>query len=228
MMPSEPRASASGFLAALFLAASAFGAQDPVQWKLALDQTAAGPGQHVLARFAGTIESGWHLYSLTTPKGGPNPTKVGLADNPAVASVKVYQPKPERHFDPNFQLDIELKKDAAAGPFEIAAQARYQCCTDKICLPPKTKTAAATLTIDPAATSQAIAIPAGYEEFRKPTAAAPAPTAKPQSDDLWSFLLIAFGAGLAAIFTPCVFPMIPFTVSYFLKRQTSVRRDSAM
>jgi thiol:disulfide interchange protein len=225
----------------LLIAASAFGAQDPVQWKLTLDQTAAARGQHVLAHFSGTIESGWHLYSLTTPKGGPNPTKVSLADNPAVAGIKVYQPKPERHFDPNFQLDtetytdqvvilldIELKKDAAAGPVEITAQARYQCCTDKICLPPKTKTATATLTIDPAAKARAIAIPAGYEEFHKPTATAPAPIAKPQSDDLWSFLLIAFGAGLAAIFTPCVFPMIPFTVSYFLKRQTTVRRDSVM
>ena len=168
----------------LLIAASAFGAQDPVQWKLTLDQTAAAPGQHVLARFSGTIEPGWHLYSLTTPKGGPNSTKVSLADNPAVASIKVYQPKPERHFDPNFQLDtetyadqvvllldIELKKDAATAPVELTAQARYQCCTDKVCLPPKTKTATATLNIDPAAKAQAIAIPAGYEEFRKPAIA---------------------------------------------------------
>jgi thiol:disulfide interchange protein DsbD len=38
-------------------------------------------------------------------------------------------------------------------------------------------------------------------------------------------MLTAFGAGLAAIFTPCVFPMIPFTVSYFVNRQTGSRRD---
>ncbi|MCL4402916.1 MAG: glycosyltransferase, partial [Acidobacteria bacterium] len=36
------------------------------------------------------------------------------------------------------------------------------------------------------------------------------------------FLLLAFGFGLAAIFTPCVFPMIPITVSFFLNRQSSV------
>src|SRR5579864_1267325 len=129
---------------------SLYGAQDPVQWTLSFDAKSAQPGSHVLARFTGKIDSGWHLYSLTTPKGGPNPTTVGLADNPAVAGFKVYQPKPERKFDPNFQLDtetyqdevailldIEIKKDAAAGPLEIAAQTRYQCCTDKICLPPK-------------------------------------------------------------------------------------------
>ncbi|MBQ3618096.1 MAG: thioredoxin family protein [Bacteroidales bacterium] len=41
------------------------------------------------------------------------------------------------------------------------------------------------------------------------------------SDDsgLWSVFIIAFLAGLAAIFTPCVFPMIPMTVSYFLKKE---------
>ncbi len=34
---------------------------------------------------------------------------------------------------------------------------------------------------------------------------------------MWAFLLLAFGAGLAALLTPCVFPMIPLTVSYFTK-----------
>lgn len=34
-------------------------------------------------------------------------------------------------------------------------------------------------------------------------------------EDLWSFFLLAFGAGLAALLTPCVFPMVPLTVSFF-------------
>lgn len=38
-----------------------------------------------------------------------------------------------------------------------------------------------------------------------------------RSGGLWSFLLLAIGAGLAALLTPCVFPMIPLTVSYFTK-----------
>jgi thiol:disulfide interchange protein DsbD len=231
----------------LVLAASAFGAQDPVQWTLTLDAKAAPPGGHVLGRFTGKIDSGWHLYSLTTPKGGPNPTTVAVAENPAVAGFKVYEPKPERKFDPNFQLDtetygeevvflldIELKKDAPAGPLELTAQTRYQCCTDKICLPPKRKTAAATINVDPGAQVAAISIPAGYTEFVKPVAAqaaAPAskttpPPAQPQpSTDFSLFLLATFGAGLAAIFTPCVFPMIPFTVSYFINRQSGTKRD---
>ncbi len=59
-------------------------------------------------------------------------------------------------------FDIELKKDAAAGPADITANVRYQSCNDTICLPPKRKTAMASITIDPSAKAAAIAIPAGY------------------------------------------------------------------
>jgi thiol:disulfide interchange protein len=213
-------------------------AQDPVQWTLSFKSQAVRPGAHVLAKFTAKVESPYHVYSLTTPKGGPNPTTVGIADNPAVAGFKVYQPKPERKFDSNFQLDtetyesevailidIELKKDAALGPLEVTAQARYQCCTDKICLPPKRKSSSATINVDAAAPVQAIVIPTGYLDVATtaptaPTPAKPAAAATPPAD-FGVFLLTAFLAGLAAIFTPCVFPMIPFTVSYFLNQKAS-------
>ncbi len=201
----------------LFLGIGGWAAEDPVQWSLALSPTAAPPGSHVSATFTAKLTPGWHLYSLTTPPGGPNPTKIKILDNQAVADFKVDQPKPERKFDNGFQMDTEtfasdtpftvdisLKPDAAAGPVEITAQARYQACTDKICLPPKTKTAVAALTVDPAAKAQAAPPPA---------------SSKPKDDNLAWFLLTAFGFGIAAIFTPCVFPMIPITVSYFMNRK---------
>jgi thiol:disulfide interchange protein len=218
---------------------------DPVHWTLTFDAKSVPPGSHVLGRLAAKIDPGWHLYSLTTPK-PPIATTI-VVDNPAVAGVKLYQPQPVVKLDPSFGvntetfgedvtflLDIELKKDAPAGPLELTATPRYQCCNDNMCLPPKRKPASATLTIDPAAKVQAIAIPPGYTEFHAgqpagaaASAATPAPVTTPQpSSDLGLFLLTAFGAGLAAIFTPCVFPMIPFTVSYFLNRQTGSRRGS--
>ncbi len=226
--------------------------KDPVQWTLSLEPSTAAAGSTVLARFTAHIDSGWHLYSLSTPKGGPIPSAVGIEDSPAVESVKIFQPKPERKFDPNFQLDTEtfsdetvfvfqitLKKDVPEGPVELTARTRYQCCNDKLCLPPKKKTVAGTLTISTSAPAAAAAIPAGYSEFTpgapsapggSPASPATETTVTPQSpnQDLVSFLIIAFGAGLAAIFTPCVFPMIPFTVSYFLKRQSSTRREGVM
>lgn len=48
-----------------------------------------------------------------------------------------------------------------------------------------------------------------------------APPSKAETDDLWSIILQAFLAGLAAIIMPCVFPMIPMTVSYFTKQSHS-------
>ena len=75
-------------------------------------------------------------------------------------------------------------------------------------------------------------MPAGYTEI-KPGAPAAEPhtdTARThhqlrslrQSDGLTSFLLGAFGLGLASIFTPCVFPMIPVTVSFFLNQRGGI------
>src|SRR3984957_3518139 len=223
-------------------------AEDPVQWTLTFDAKSARPGSHVLAKFTGTIQPHWHVYSMTTPPGGPNPTTASIAANPAVAGFKIYQPKPERKLDPSFGIDtetfseqyallfdIELKKDAAAGPADITANVRYQTCNDTTCLPPKKKSATAAIAIDPSAAAAAIIIPAGYTLV--PTAApsapssasaAPAPVA-PAQPVFGLFLLTAFAAGLAGIFTPCVFPMIPFTVSYFVNRQTgNNKRDGVL
>ena len=152
---------------------------DPAHWSLELQPTAAPPGSKILARLEAKLDAGWHLYSLTTPRGGPNPTTIHLTDNPAVETFQVFEPPPKRAFDPNFNLDtetyeggaaflieVELKKDAAAGPSEITAAVRYQACNDRLCLPPQTRTAAATLKIDPSASAASVAIPAGYTEVK--------------------------------------------------------------
>lgn len=47
-----------------------------------------------------------------------------------------------------------------------------------------------------------------------------------EPSDIWAIFLIAFGAGLISLFTPCVFPMIPLTVSYFVK-QNEGNEDNA-
>lgn len=189
------------------------------------------------------------MYSPTTPKpgptGGPIPTTIEIEETPAVASSKLYFPAPERKFDPNFNLDtetyekqvkfyfkVELAREAAAGKTGITAKMRYQLCTDKECLPPKRVTAVAELMIDPAAAAAGEAsIPAGYSEFKpgaadKPAAAPVAAQGQATAQPMGSFLLVAFGFGLAAIFTPCVFPMIPITLSFFLNQGQGTRAQS--
>jgi thiol:disulfide interchange protein DsbD len=238
-------------LALLALAAPSFAQKlDPIQWTLTPVQAKAAPGQSVVLKLTATMGEGWHLYSVTTPAGGPIPTSLKLAENPALSGAKLYQSKPARKFDPNFQLDTEtfekqvdfyfvadLAKTAAAGSAEIAANLRYQACTERECLPPRKKTVTATITVDPAAPQMDAQLPQGYTEvkgsalagaaaaFTGPPPSGPAAPVK-QAEGLGTFLLTAFGFGLAAIFTPCVFPMIPITVSFFLQQKTASRAQS--
>jgi thiol:disulfide interchange protein DsbD len=223
----QPPLLASGF----WLLAAAFPAfaQNQVSWRLSLDPAAAAPGRKVLARMTGQIETGWHIYSMSTA--AAIPTTIQLAPSAVVESYRVLQPKPRRAFDPTanaetetydrqvaFLVELQLKKDAPPGPAELTVTARYQTCNDKKCIPPVRRPATATLTIDPAAQVAAVTIPTGYAEPAAPESGTPSRSGS-QDQGWWAFLLVAFGFGLATIFTPCVFPMIPITMSYFLNRQ---------
>jgi len=219
---------------------------DPVHWALSSDVQVAPAGTTVPVRLTATLEPGWHLYSLTTSQEGaahPIQTKVSILPGDPIESWTVYQPKPDLKFDPNFQLKTEtfekevvfwfpisLKKGLPAGPVEIGAQARYQACNDKECRPPKTAKSAVTVNITPSATvPAAFVVPSGYTEVKpgalritafssRPVDIHPADL-HPADQSIWAFLLTAFGFGLAAVFTPCVFPMIPITVSFFLNQR---------
>ena len=288
------------YLVGLILACSAFAQRpDPAKWSLSLEHPSAAPGSSVLARLTAKIEPSWHMYSLSTPT-GPIPTTLRLVDNPAVDGYQIYQPKPTVAFDPSFKVNTEtfadeatflvviaLRKDVAAGPVELAVQARYQVCDERQCLLPVRKTATVQLIVDSSASTARVTIPAGYSLFppgnnpapsvqaaaqapkpqpgaeserqtpvpapREPVAPAPAgsepvtpapvpaapaaplPTgpgsvrqAGGEVQGLGTFMLIAFGFGLAAIFTPCVFPMIPITVSFFLNKQSESRVGSIL
>jgi Disulphide bond corrector protein DsbC. len=98
------------------------------------------------------IAKGWHIYSLTQKPGGPIPLRlelVGAAD--VVVRGVINAPKPERTFDKNFGIETELYSGnvrftipvgvpghslAGIRRFQIAA--RYQVCSDKVCLPSRT------------------------------------------------------------------------------------------
>jgi thiol:disulfide interchange protein len=241
---------AFGLVAAL---AALYGQKlDPIQWTLTSDVAKAPAGATVPLHLKATFQEGWHLYSLTTPAGGPIATTAELAENPAVKGSKLYEPPPMRQFDKNFNLDTEtFEKEVdlpltaelapdAKGAIELIANVRYQACNDRQCLPPRKKTASFTVTIDPAAAAPAaFVLPAGYTEIKPGavavkvissgasststnTAGSAGAPAAASSGGLPAFLITAFGLGLAAIFTPCVFPMIPITVSFFLNQRGGI------
>jgi thiol:disulfide interchange protein len=217
--------------------------EDPVQWNLAPATGTARvtPGAKAWLELKATVAAGWHLYSPTTPAGGPIITKITLAENPALAGYRLYRPQPVRKLDPNFGVDTETYTGEAHFLFEVAAASpasgkasveadvRYQACSDVKCLPPVKKSAATDISFAAGAAAPAFTLPAGYalvpaamsaSSAGTAPAAAVQPVARPQASqqDLLPFLLTAFGAGLLALFTPCVFPMIPITVSFFLNQ----------
>ena len=231
-------------------------AQNPVAWKAQLQpaDVRAGEGGRVVV--TATIEDGWYIYAPTTPPGGPNPTKITLADGGALEiKGKIAQPKPYVHMDEGFAMETESFKKAvsfglpvivksdASGTAKATVKARFQACNSRVCLPPKTvelpiafDVAAGAARADKLSADQSVPPQTVTQENAKaaekdgktvaPLAATP-PTSKGGDDtttnktappNLLSFVALAFGAGLLAILTPCVFPMIPITVSLFSKQ----------
>ncbi|GAB5518779.1 MAG: hypothetical protein RhofKO_10300 [Rhodothermales bacterium] len=193
---------------------------DEVQWRVYADPESTAPGGQAALMFEATIAEGWKLYAVDTPAGLP----FTVAPSPAwpsglVPSGAVTQQTPDVAYDPNFDQNTHtFSKQALFGlPVQVTAGAvpdnhrldgdlKYMVCSDQLCIP-QTERFEATLVVVPldAATSGASA-----------------------SGGLWGFLLLAAGAGLAALLTPCVFPMIPLTVSYFTKHAGSRREAVQM
>jgi thiol:disulfide interchange protein DsbD len=220
--------------------ASGAGAQTvaPAQLSAQADTPKAAPGGTAIVRVTARIDPGFHLYAASSPNGTPASFKVG--PDTLVDRVRVLQPPPKKIFDKTFNADTEsyetevafllevaLRKDAPSGPAELTVAARFQTCSDTRCYPGKWSGAVA-LVIDPAAPA-APAIPAGYAEAMAPKASSASAGGAVAADSGWAaFVVLAFSFGLLSIFTPCVFPMIPITMSYFLNRQSDSRRDGVV
>lgn len=131
------------------------------------------------------------------------------------------------------------QKATVSSNTNIAGTYSYQVCDDKMCLPPKTLKFSIAVTDAGGAVADTNSTVAAQGPVTTPTADSAAPqttdttnkvaaTPPPAKDDkkdkkgsekslLWLFLA-ALGGGLAAVITPCVYSMIPITVSFFTKR----------
>ncbi len=143
----------------------------------------------------------------------------------------------------DFEVPVRVKSGASAGEHELQVRIRFMLCNDSSCLPPQTKTVSTVLQVTPATGESP---PAGSgltaepvpPETRGPdgeTAAGtsvqetepPAGDGDPAGNRLpagtWAYIWFAMTMGALALLTPCVFPMIPITVSYFTKRDAQTR-----
>ncbi|MBM3783831.1 MAG: DUF255 domain-containing protein [Acidobacteria bacterium] len=215
--------------------------QNPVAFTLRTEAQKAAPGKTLRLALHAEIEKGWHLYSVTSPV-VPTATRFAVPEGTPLKIQRVLQKKVEAKFDPAadattesyeekavFYIDAELDAAVKPGPVELALQVRSSACNDRICLPAKRRIVNVSVEADPAALPARLDIPDGFVEANliKPAAAA---TPKPQNqkESMASFLIVAFLAGLASILTPCVFPMIPFTLSYFINRTEGGKSQAAV
>jgi hypothetical protein len=132
----------------------------PVSWSAQGVPAAVVAGQPFALRLHAAILPGWHLYALSEPPNGPIATEVGLAEGDAPDLVSVDETAPVERYDPVFahllrfhekQADFSLKLSTPAGTAPGAARvhllARYQACSPKICLPPRTASVEVALTV---------------------------------------------------------------------------------
>lgn len=220
------------FFVLILLSGSVF-SQDPTKWKLTLERSGdAAAGSAVESVLSAEIEPGWHLYALDQPDGGPIKTTIKIAPELPFELIKaVASAEPQIKPDPNFivndkpletkfyvdnaEFKISAKATAATRYEQLALDVRFQLCNDTTCLPPKTLRLSA-------AGTEAI----GRDGSVKTADAKPeilTPVNGNADQDLWGFIWLAATLGLLSLLTPCVFPMIPITVSYFTNHSSGSR-----
>lgn len=127
----------------------------PVKWKLIGGEGARSvvAGKTVALDLQADIAPGWHIYSLTQKTGGPIPLRISLSGAADVSiRARISAPKPVRTFDKNFGLETELYSGRShfsipvgvppgspRGTRNFLVEARYQACSDKLCLPARTE-----------------------------------------------------------------------------------------
>ncbi len=203
---------------------------DPVEFRVTSSPDTVLAGDEFIIEISAVIEGDWHLYSvLNAPDAGPFPTKFSANSTNFLLSSDVRESAAEIEFDPNFETELGWHSSFAefevpvsiytskSGTQILDIEAFYQVCDDRVCLPPTSKSIIVTVFVDGVSENP---IP---ETTRNPASAdgstLSTKTTNFSDSGIFSFLWIALLAGFAALLTPCVFPMIPLTVSYFAKQE---------
>lgn len=219
---------------------------EPVKWNYSVEKVSEGEANLVLKA---TIEKGWHVYSQFIAEGGPIPTSFKFtpsADYKLVGKVSE-EPKAESAFDQTFKMQISWHKDQAIFKQRIKLSKQkttvqgvleFMVCNDHQCLPPtevnfkipvNIKGLVVAATPPPAASAtintiqkdsnQNIKAKAGLAKLK--TSVSEPATKNENSGSFWGIFIEGFLGGLLAFFMPCIYPMIPLTISFFTKKAGS-------
>jgi len=206
---------------------------DPVRWDVQIKQE-SGDLYNII--ITANIDAGWHLYSQVEAdvEIGPIPTEFtynnSLETFELIGSTK--EPEVEIFWDPVFEANIVFFEETAIfiqqikvikpENLRIKVEVYYSVCDDTKCLPPEVKAFELGLT-----DTKAIATTTALTELDIQRTAALSIDVKGREKyesgeenskkGFLTIFLLGFIGGLIALLTPCVFPMIPLTVSFFTK-----------
>lgn len=226
--------------------------QSPVTWSSEIHMKSADDG---VVEFTARIADGWHMYSTDIPDGGPTPTSIEFKELFGCTLVGDPEPsvQPTVVMDKMFSMNLgywegtvkftqQFRLTGGSKGCKIDGLIRNMACNDVSCSTPQkvpfnvTYNEAGISGTDIAKADTAGSMLANTEQrtatdsessFDKNKWWEPvevkADTAV--NADWWYIFIWGFVGGLLALLTPCVWPMIPLTVSFFLKRTSSRRRS---
>ena len=224
-------------LTAFAVSSTAFATPEMPTFSVRVAPSPARPGEVVLVSVTAHIPKGTHLYALKADENFFTPTRITVEGKGLTVSGAPTEPATHSFHDASVNKDVgthegdvtftqamQVARDAVPGSIALKVKVHFQACDETGCLPP-TDTDDPDNLNSPKVTPSPLTLEAGAV---RTTSGSPvgAPRARESEEGgLLAFILTAFGAGLLALLTPCVFPMVPVTFSYFTKLATAKDED---
>jgi thiol:disulfide interchange protein len=210
--------------------------ENPVKWTF--EQKKSSDNEFELI-FTASIKKGWHLYSDKLPEGGPISTAFNFSEAQGIELIG--KPKstsfPTKVFDKAFNMELEYFSNSAtfiqkvrvknSGKTEVIGYVEFMSCDDEQCTPPaevdfkfiidNVIESSPLEDVKTAIEAEAVVEISKQQENIEVDNLKSDQNNETKKKSVLLFILIAFLAGLAAVATPCVFPMIPMTVSFFMR-----------
>ena len=199
--------------------------ESPVSLSAKMEATArAGEVANLIV--TASMDSEWKIYALRDQGEGPIATRITVVGEVIKESGMVLEEEPIEKYDDgfltitkthqggtNFSAPILLNDDILPGTYDLTVSVLFQVCNESLCYPPKEEFIVVPLTIDLGETREdrmdMILVADVFDKSGNINLEAAI------NEGFFSFVLLAMSMGFLALLTPCVFPMIPITVSFF-------------
>lgn len=191
-------------------------------------RTEAGEAGNYEVKLEADIPTGYHMYDLGPylEKGGPNETVISWEGSPEPIGPTESLTASHKAMDPVYGMIVGTyeksasfsRKFRAAEGESLSVSLEWQICRGNQCLSPGDTTIVLTLGAAARAAEEAAPAAARQESISEAKAAGTG------GESIWALILEAILWGFAMLLTPCVFPMVPMTISFFMKGSENKRQ----